>query len=154
MADLRHYLSIRVGQQWYGVDVNHIVEALHMLALAEVPAAEKNILGLMTLRDQVVPVIDLRQYFGIAEPAYHLTTPIVAVHLCSRREQQTMAGLVVDEVDNVETVSADVLAAYDGPPIAQVSGVVRTGERLLLLLDLDAVSQTLYANPAAAAAQQ
>jgi purine-binding chemotaxis protein CheW len=135
MDETRHYLSFRVGQLWYGVDVTNVIEVLHMLALTEVPAAETRILGLMTLRDKVMPVIDLRRHFGLPEPQFHLNTPVIAVHIA-----QSMAGLVVDEVDNVERVTADQLTAYDGPRIAQVSGVARTPERLLLLIDTEAIN--------------
>jgi purine-binding chemotaxis protein CheW len=88
----------------------------------------------MTLRDKVMPVIDLRHHFGLPEPQFHLNTPIIAVRIA-----ESMAGLVVDEVDNVERVTAGQLMVYDGPPIAQVSGVAQTPERLLLLIDVEAL---------------
>ncbi len=131
MAKTQPYLSFRVGQQWYGLPVEAVTEVLHLIALAEVPTEEPYLLGLMTLREAVMPVVDLRRQFGFAEAPYALTTPILAV-----RAPRGAIGLVADEVDTVERVAEEQLVAYHGPAIARVSGVARASGRLLLLLDL------------------
>jgi len=138
-ATITHGLTFRIGQQWYALNVDHVIEVIHLVALAELPAAESNILGLMTLRDRVMPVIDLRAYLGVTDPQYTLTTPIIAVH-----SERTAFGMVVDEVDTVERILPEQLNAYSGPHLAQISGVARLNERLLFLIDLSAIEQGLH----------
>ncbi len=132
----QNYLSLRLGEQWYGIDVRHVVEVLHMVELTALPAPESAALGLMTLRDVVMPVIDLRRYFGTNEATFSLTTPIVAVHAPGQP-----IALVVDEVDTVERISATDLISYEGPDCPEVSGVAKLPDKLLLLLDLGSIEK-------------
>lgn len=129
-ASVQHYLSFRVGRQWYGVHVDQIIEVLHLLALTELPAAPPEILGLMTVRDMVMPVVDLRRRFGLGEAPLRLDTPIIAV-----RTPRGPIGLVVDEAEDVERIPAHLIAAHDGDDSPYITGVARLSDRLLLLLD-------------------
>ncbi len=96
---MSHYLSFRVGTEWYGIDVDSVLEVLHFVALTELPAASSDIVGLLTARDRIMPVIDLRLRFGLPNPNYRLDTPIIAVHTASGP-----VGLVVDDTENVENI--------------------------------------------------
>lgn len=128
-----HYLSFRVGREWYGVDVKDIIEVLHLVALNEFPA--EDILGTMTLRDQVLPVIDLRQRFGLPSADLTLSTPIIAV-----RTTKGGLGLVVDEADNVEHIPHDKIIPYES---AYTHQVARLERGLLLLLDTDQLENSV-----------
>ena len=89
----QHYLSFRIGSQWYGIQLDEVIEVLHMLMLTELPGTMSDVLGLMSLRDLVVPVIDLRLRFGVAHPAYKLDTPIIVA-----RTPHRIVGLLVDDI--------------------------------------------------------
>lgn len=147
-----NYLSFRVGQQWYGVDVSNVIEVLHMVALTELPAAAPDVLGLMIVREAVMPVIDLRRRFGLGQPALRLDTPIIALRTGGLRPAGERAaangnarqhngasdrplGLVVDEVDDVEYVATEHLAVYHDTDSPYVTHVARLPDRLLLVLD-------------------
>ncbi len=129
-AAIHPVLSVRTGHQWYGIDVEHVIEVLHFVALDELPGAPPGVLGLITVRDTVMPVIDLRIHFGLSEAPLRLNTPIVAVHTPTGA-----MGLVVDEADTVEEVSVEQMSAYDSSESPYVTAVVRVSKRLLLLLD-------------------
>lgn len=124
---IQHYLSFRLGSEWYGVDVNRVIEVLHLVALNEIPGT--NTLGLMTLRNQVMPVIDLRRQFGLPPAVPRLDSPIIAV-----QSPKGGVGLLVDEADDVQTVAAADILPYDSPYIKQVA---RFSNGLLLLLDVN-----------------
>lgn len=140
----RNYLSFRVGHQWYGVDVTQVIEVLQMLALIELPGAAPEVLGLMIVRETVMPAIDLRRLFGLSEFSLRLNTPIIALWTDNSRATMQVAGkarketgaiaLVVDEVDDVEYVAAEQCSRYDGDS-PYVMGVARLEGRLLLVLD-------------------
>jgi purine-binding chemotaxis protein CheW len=93
---------------------------------------------LITLRDNVVPIIDLRIRFGVANPTYRIDTPIIAI-----RSQHGIVGLMVDDADNVEIISDDLLADYQGTEFPYVAGVAKLPKGLLMLLDTSALSVTL-----------
>ncbi len=145
MSDVaNHYLSFRVGRQWYGIGVESVVEVLHLVALTELPAAAPDVLGLMTLREMVIPVIDLRRRFGQPEAPLHLHTPIIVVH-----GQRGPIGLVIDEADDVERITEAQMAVYEGGDSPYVQAVAKLeGGRLLLILDTSLLSaETVPAQP-------
>ena len=127
---MAQYLCCRVGREWFGIPVVYVIEVLHFVALNEIPGASPDVLGLLTLRDTVMPVIDLRVRFGHVDAAIELDTPIIALNT-----PQGPAGIVVDDVDDVEQISQIETRQDDALPHTQ--GVARLGERLLQILNVD-----------------
>jgi purine-binding chemotaxis protein CheW len=125
MKTLQDFLSCRIGQEWYGIDLAAIIEVLHLIAVHELPGSE--LVGVMTLRNMIMPVVDMRVLFGLPDVSYRLDTPIIAIRTADQR-----AGLIVDEADNVVHVSADHIESYSHP---YTSRIARLDERLLFLLD-------------------
>ena len=128
-----HYLSFRVGHQWYGVKLQEVIEVLHFVALTELPSTSPDVLGLLTLRDQVIRVIDLRQRFGLADAPLKLDTPIIALH-----NGDISIGIVVDDVDDVEIIPE--LADYEGDESPYIQAVANLATKLLLVLDIAALN--------------
>jgi purine-binding chemotaxis protein CheW len=124
------YLRCRVGREWYAINVDHVLRVLHMVALTELPQPNPNVLGLLTLPDRVIPVLDLRRYFGLADAPLRLETPIVAVDT-----SYGAVGLVVDEADDIESVEETQIASYTDALSPYITGVARYPDHLLLLLD-------------------
>jgi purine-binding chemotaxis protein CheW len=125
------YLTVRIGGMWYGISLAAIIEVLHMVALAELPDAEADVLGLLTLRNHIMPVLDLRVRFHQSNTDLHLSTPIVAVR--AGRDGQ-MIGFVVDEVDSVVALNADTPIKDTSSPY--IAGAVQLESYVLLILDL------------------
>lgn len=138
----QHCLSLRVGQQWYGIAVDSVIEVLHLVALTELPAATPDVLGLMTVRNVVMPVIDLRLRFGLDDAPLRLDTPVIAI-----RTENGPIGLVVDEADDVEQISETQMSAYDSADSPYVASVARLPERLLLLLDTALLRTEIQGSP-------
>jgi len=127
MQNNKHsYLVFRVRQEWYAIPVSSVIEVLHMVALNEVP--EAGVLGMMTLRNRPVKVIDLRQLFGLPNPEYELDTPIIAVNT-----DHGAIGLVVDEADDVTQVNTDDITVYDEE---HIEGVFRSQRRMIFIVKL------------------
>jgi len=128
----RSYLVFRVRQEWYAITVSSVIEVLHMVALNEVP--EAGVLGMMTLRNRPVKVIDLRHLFGLPNPEYKLDTPIIAVDT-----DHGAVGLVVDEADDVTQVSIDDITVYDEE---HIEGVFRVEGRMIFIVKLNELGKT------------
>lgn len=126
----RHFLRIRVGKQWFGVPVANVIEVVPLVDLAEMPDAQAGTLGLMTLRDEVMPVIDLRVRFNA--PYAHLTLQHLIVAL---RVDEKRAAILVDEVDAVMSVPDEAVHATEDSPL--VWGAAQQDDMLLLLLAVE-----------------
>lgn len=130
------WLTFRLRDGDYALAVSDVVEALSMVALAYVPGAPRWLIGMLNLRGQVLPVLDLRLRLGFPARACGLDTPIIVV-----RTRDRLAGLIVDEVSEVVSLSANALAppdalAGDAHPIVAVA---RAGEHLIMLLNLERI---------------
>ena len=133
MSEQSHnYLSFRVGPEWYGVNIDYITEVLHFVGLTELPGTNNDVLGLLTLRDTVMPVVDLRRRFRLPDSRLQLNTPIIAM-----RAPKGALGIVVDDVDDVEELSG--IMDYEGDETPHIKGVIKQEDRLLLLLDVDRI---------------
>ncbi|MBN1681632.1 MAG: chemotaxis protein CheW [Anaerolineae bacterium] len=133
-----HYLCCQVGQEWYGVDVDNVMEVLPMIALTEMPEAPLGVIGLLTLRDVVMPVIDLRRRFGHNDAPLRLDTPIIAC--------QTPDGplaLIVNDADQIVSVTKTQDIPHTTPDAHCIAGAAKLPDRLLLLLDLAQLAVTL-----------
>lgn len=122
-----HYLTCRLGRQWYGIRIEHVIEVLHMVALEEMPGSQA--LGVMTLREQVIPVIDMREQLGLTNIEYTLETPIVGI-----RCGDQLFGLVVDEADDVVQIDSSQISPYVE---RDVTGIARVGDMMVFLLEIE-----------------
>lgn len=132
---IQHYLSFRVGTQWYGIPLNAVIEVLLLMQLSELPITKPDLLGLMTVRDAIIPVIDLRRRFGLSDAQLTLETPILMIQTPNNR-----VGLVVDDADAVESIADNNVASDEVHQFPYVMGAVKLPERLLLLLDIAQLS--------------
>jgi len=130
MSEIRSFLCFRVGHEWYGIEAGSILEVLHFLALNELPASRPDILGLMRLREFVLPVIDLRLHFGLAAE-YRLTTPIIVANTPSG-----LIALVADEVNDLEHIDANQIIPQETVASRYVTDAARLPDYLVLVLDV------------------
>ena len=130
MPDVQHYLRFQLGYEWYGIDVDNVIEVLHFMALTELPTSPSDLLGMMRLRESIVPVTDLRLRFGLTAE-YSLNTPIIVAKTSSGP-----IGLVVDDVDDLERIDESQITPHDSSASRYVTGVARLPNYLLLLLDI------------------
>lgn len=130
---MTYFLTCRIGQEWYGIQIDYVVEVLHIVALNQIPG--EDVIGVMTLREQVIPVIDLRQFFNLQAHEYHLDMPIVAL-----RHEQQQIGAIIDDADDVVSISDDDMTAYDEQGIRAVT---RINDRMLFILDVPYLLQSL-----------
>ncbi len=92
-------LTLRLGEQLYAVTIDDVVEVASMVELTTLPDKPPHMMGIANRHGAMLPVFDLRQIFEQeAAPVDSYTLFIVAVH------HGQMAGLVVDEVHQVEYV--------------------------------------------------
>ena len=132
------YLTFRLDDEQYGIDITAVQEIVSMMHVTPVPRAAKFLHGVINLRGKIIPIIDLRVRFGMTPVMATATTCIVVV-----RTGGPPVGIVVDnvcEVLDIAPADADALPAL-GPYVNSefVSGIGRSGDTVTLLLDVDEI---------------
>lgn len=114
MANARQdqYIEAAIGQESYAIQIEDIHEIIKMQAITEIPHSRSYIKGVINLRGKIVPVVSLRQLFGMSDADYTKATRIVVV-----RHREESVGIIVDQVNRVTTYP-DIQ-----PPPDKVSGV-------------------------------
>jgi purine-binding chemotaxis protein CheW len=128
-------LSFRLGGEQYAVLVANVREVLKFFYLTSVPNTPDYILGVMSLRGTMLPVIDLCKRFGLAPIVKNEKSRIV---VASSADEE--AGLLVDQVTGVFRILPGEIKPVP-ENIEQgaeyLRGIVRTADRLYILLDLE-----------------
>jgi purine-binding chemotaxis protein CheW len=99
------YLTFSLGRESYGVEVLKIREIIRLIEITAVPQMPDFIKGVINLRGKIIPVIDLRLKFGLAQAETTERTCIVVVQVDLSSGNKTQMGLVVDSVEEVINIS-------------------------------------------------
>ena len=130
-------LTFFLGGQRYALPIERVREIQQIVAFSEVPSGGSAVVGMVNLRGQVIPAVDMRRLVGLELRAYTLETPMVITDV-----RGEVLALIVDEVQDVFEVPPDCL--QDSPAMHQLSanmlGVARMSDGLVYVLDIDALA--------------
>jgi len=130
------YLSFRLGNELYAVDILRIQEIRGLSPITPIPNVPVHVRGVINLRGAIVPIIDLRIRFGIPNPEYHRFTVIIVATVGTHT-----LGLVVDAVSDVLSIAPGSKAPTpdfgERVDTSFITGLFQSQEQLVLLLDLD-----------------
>ena len=105
------YLTFALGQEEYGLEILKVREIIGYMDITAVPQTPDYVKGVINLRGQVIPVIDLRRKFGM-EPAEPTEQTCIIVVEISHAEGAISTGIVVDRVSEVLDITADQIRAF------------------------------------------
>jgi len=140
-ANTSEYMTFELGKMKYAIELPKIREILTYPELITVLPNTKNwVKGLINLRGEVVPILDIRIKFKTGEPIYNDSTAVIAVIT----EDKRMIGLVVDKVDDVQRIDISSLAPVSDMgsaiPSKYLKGFVRLeNNQMLVIMDVEAV---------------
>jgi purine-binding chemotaxis protein CheW len=131
-------VSFRLAQEEYGVEITKVQEIILMGEITRVPETPDYIMGLINLRSTVIPIVDLRLRFGLPQEEVTDETRIMVVNVAGKT-----VGIIVDAVSEVLRISSDQIAPPP-PTVAglgreYLTGLVKSANRLLILLDIDKI---------------
>jgi purine-binding chemotaxis protein CheW len=136
------YLTFNLGDEGYGLEILKVQEIIGMQEITKIPRTPDYVKGVINLRGKVIPVIDLRLKFGMAEQELTRKTCIIVVQV-SRGETSLIMGIIVDEVSEVLEISGDQIEA--APSLGTrvdthfILGMAKTETAVKILLDIDKV---------------
>jgi purine-binding chemotaxis protein CheW len=135
-AQAGRYLTFSLGLETYGLPVLNVREIIRLCPITPVPRMPDFIKGVINLRGTVIPVLDLRAKFQMAEAVFSERACIIVVQLRSPSGGSTLIGAIVDTVEEVVQFNESQLEPapdFGGSPetqfilgLATVSGSVKT----------------------------
>jgi purine-binding chemotaxis protein CheW len=135
------YLSFRLGDEDYAVDILRVQEIRGWEAVRALPDSRDYVKGVLNLRGSIVPIIDLRIRFGATDPEYTATTVVIVLSVRAASGQVHLVGAVVDAVSDVLDIDAADLKPPPqiGGTVSRryLEGMVALPRGLVILLDLD-----------------
>ena len=149
LARAGKYLTFYLASEEYGVEILKVHEIIGMLPITRVPRTPPFVRGVINLRGKVIPIIDLRERFGMAQDGAEETCIIVV------QVRGIQLGVVVDKVSEVLNIAegdieptpsfgVDVNTEY-------LLGLAKSEGRVRLLLDIDRVLSASEADSVQAA---
>lgn len=136
------YLTFILEAEEYGIGILKVKEIIGMMPITAVPKTPEFIKGVINLRGKVIPVIDLREKFGMSVIPYTERTCIIVVEIDSA-ETTIQVGIVVDAVSEVLNISKDEIE--EAPAFGTkmnteyILGMAKTENGVKILLDIDRV---------------
>jgi purine-binding chemotaxis protein CheW len=140
----KQFVIFKLDNEEYGIDILRVKEIKEMMSITRIPKAAHYVRGVINLRGEVIPVIDLRKRFNLDEGNEDDNTRIIIVSV-----DDIVVGLIADYSSEVVEISSNAIEeAPDGAGTVDrnyISGIGKVGERLIILLDV----VKLITNPAA-----
>jgi len=144
VEDTVQLVTFQVGSEEYGLDINAITEVIRPLKITPLPRMPEFIEGVVNLRGVIIPIVDLRKRFALAEihnepRKMRMLITKGAVPVVRRRGKELL-GLVVDYVQEVLHVPRKEIAPPPGAATGEhadfISGMGKVGERLIIIVDI------------------
>ncbi len=137
------FVSFLLGKEEYALNIMQVKEIIIVPDIVKVPNCENYVDGVISFRNRVIPIFDMRKYFCMPEIEANDNTRIIVVAI-----GKIIAGIMVDKVLEVIRVTKDII--QPPPPIFnntakdQLKGIAKlnNGTRLILLLDTSKIMVT------------
>ncbi|MDD3364044.1 MAG: chemotaxis protein CheW [Syntrophomonas sp.] len=134
-SDKIQVVAFQLGNEEYAVDILKVQEINRLMTITRVPRAGEFIEGVVNLRGNIIPVINLHKKFNLA-PAGEADDKRIIVF----QFDEMKAGIIVDKVSEVLQINADnieeTVKVYTSIDAEIIKGIAKVDNRLLILLDL------------------
>ena len=129
-------LSFRLGQEEYGISILKVQEIRGYDAVTRIANAPAFLKGVINLRGQIVPIVDMRIRFALGQAEYDAFTVVIILNI-----GRQVIGMVVDSVSDVVTLAPEQVrpapSIGGGIDADHLLGLGTVGERMLILLDIE-----------------
>ncbi|MBW2645298.1 MAG: chemotaxis protein CheW [Deltaproteobacteria bacterium] len=142
ITETSQYLTFKLGEEVYSVEVAKVREVLDLTPVTKVPRMPEFMLGVINLRGNVVPVVDMRLKLGMPHAESTVDTCIVIVEVDFEGDA-TVLGALVDAVQEVIDLEPDQI---DPPPSIGtglntefIRGMGKCEDQFIIILEIDKV---------------
>ncbi|MDD2619643.1 MAG: chemotaxis protein CheW [Syntrophomonadaceae bacterium] len=128
-------VAFRLGKEEYAVDILNVQEINRLLTITRVPRAAKHIEGVVNLRGNIIPIINLHTRFNLEAAGDQEDKRIIVFQF-----EDIKTGIIVDEVSEVLSLKKKDIEetgnVYNSITADLIRGIARVDDRLFLLLDI------------------
>ncbi|SHH26855.1 chemotaxis protein CheW [Caloranaerobacter azorensis] len=135
---MNQYVLFKLEDESYGIEIEYVKTIEKISNITRVPNTKPYVKGVINLRGEVIPVIDLRERFGLPIRDYNNDTRVVIVSI-----QDYIIGLIVDSSSEVIYLNDNEV---DNPPVVGevntvefIKGIGKKDGKLIMLLNLKKV---------------
>lgn len=136
------YLTFALGNEDFGLEILKVREIIGYIETTTVPKMPEHVKGIINLRGQVIPVIDIRSKFNMETTVITEQTCIIVVETQTGR-QKSNTGIIVDNVLEVLDIKAEEIEETPdfGSTIDTdfIMGICKVGNSVKILLTIDKV---------------
>jgi purine-binding chemotaxis protein CheW len=142
ITETRQYLTFKLGSEVFATEVSKVREVLDFTTITKIPRTPDFMSGVINLRGNVVPVVDLRLCFEMSKTEKTVSTCIVVVEMLLEGEA-TVIGALADSVEEVIDLEPDQI---EPPPrmgtqirTEFIKGMGKRDSQFIMILDIDRV---------------
>jgi purine-binding chemotaxis protein CheW len=136
------YLTFNLEEEVYALDVLKVKEVLELTKITKVPKTPRFMRGVINLRGNVVPVVDLKYKFGMGDTEETVRTCIIVMEVAIDNEIKVIGAMAdaVKEVINLEPEQIEP-SPYLGTKvnIEFINGMGKIGDEFIIILDIDKI---------------
>ena len=138
----RSFLSFKLDNERFAVNVDKVIEILEVPKITKIPKAPDYMQGVINLRGNVLPVIDIHIKFGMKPTEMTVDTCIIVMNIVIDGEE-LMVGSLVDAVEEVLEISSEQISP--SPNIGNkyrsefIEGMTKVNENFIMILSIDKV---------------
>ncbi len=134
----QEYVTFTLNDELYAFDALQVQEIIELTTVTKVPHLPGYLKGVINLRGTIIPVVDLKQKFGMAVGEYKKHTCIIVTEF-----SRGVMGLIVDSVSDILNIQSQEISSTPdfGTSINTefIAGMSKCGDSLVLILDVDRV---------------
>lgn len=135
-GDNKQFVVFKLGREEYGVDIQKVTTIEKMMTIARVPKTVNFIKGVINLRGEIIPIMDLRTRFNIPTIGETDDTRIIIFKI-----DDIVTGMIVDAVAEVIQLSDDSIESISSfsndISMDYIYGVGKVDDRIVTLLNLE-----------------
>ncbi|MBU1249426.1 MAG: chemotaxis protein CheW [Proteobacteria bacterium] len=154
---MSQHLTFKLGEEVFAVPINSTREVLEMTEVTKIPRTPPYMRGVINLRGHAVPVMDLRQKFGMRAKEDTVETCIIITEVSMGAEKCILGGLVdsVREVLDLDDASIEAPPSMGTAVAAEfIKGMTRVGDEFVIILQVDKMFSSEEIVQAGAVAQE
>lgn len=138
--EAKQYIVVKLDSEQYGIDISFIDNIVRMQQITRVPKAQSYFSGVINLRGEIIPVMNLRLRFDLEPKEDTNATRIIII----KPENNAKIGILVDEVREVVTLEEENIekAVYDEQGVSLL-GVGKYKDTLISLLNIQGIISEL-----------
>lgn len=142
---IQQFIVFKLDTQLFGIDIQNVQIIEKMKPIMRVPKVPSCVKGVMNLRGEIIPVVNLREQFDLEQQEATDKTRIIIVKL-----EDAMVGIIVDEVKEVIELAEDQIEVVQNVQgkmkTNHILGVGKTNEHIITLLHLLNIIEEAFEN--------